>query len=171
MNEITISKGGITVTIYSIEVDDAFSNKFAVLTPAQSRNNQSNGPKDNKIVDLLRITRTIVMTGHITGTSTINGDAANKTASEIKRDLIKIYAGAGADGGLVTLNYDGLGRSLTTDADATSIQGLIEKIGFNERSADEPNAMGSPSTSQDYKDFADAPKFTVQITFLEGTQI
>lgn len=159
-SEITLQKldtggndVGTAVTVYVIEIDDAFSSKLFLITPPQSKNNQSSGPKDSKIVDLLRITRILVITGEITGTSAL-------TANQVKEDLIDIYTSTGQNGGLVKLSYDGVGRELTTSGAATTIKGIIEKVAFKENHADEPS---SPP-----EDFA---KFTVQMTFLEGIQI
>jgi len=158
-SEITIQKldsSGVTtgalVTIYAREIDDAFANKLFVITPATSKNNQSDGPEDSIIVDLLRITRTILISGEITGTS-------SKTASEVKKDLIDILGGGGTNGGRVRMTYDALGTDYITGS-TTQVEGVIEKLAFNETPKDEPSSVG--------EDFA---KFIVQITFVSGVLV
>jgi len=137
MAEIVISKGETSVTIYGVEVDDGFANKIFILTPPS--NNPEDGARSSIIVDLLRNTRTIIITGHIAPTS-------SKTAKEIKDELIYIYNGGGTTGG-ITLSYDG-----------DDLVGTMEKLAFNHKPSDEPTSPPS--------DFA---KYTVQISFVVGT--
>ncbi len=154
LSELTISKGGITVTIYARDIDDSFANKIFIINIPTTSNNQASGPQSPKIVDLLRLTRTIQINGFITA-DTVN----SKTAAQVKKDLITILTGGTTAGGIITLNYDGLGRKLNTNSDATSISGYIEKLSFREDPKDEPS---NSSTITDYA------KFSVQITFVEG---
>ncbi len=153
-SEITFSKGGITVTVYARDIDDSFANKIFIITNPITSNNQTGGPLSPKIVDLLRLTRTIQISGFITPDPN-----SGKTANQIKKDLITIIAGGVVAGGNITLTYDGLGRKLATNADATSISGYMEKLSFKEDPRDEPS---NSSTITDYA------KFSVQITFVEG---
>ena len=69
-NNITIAKGGISVEIQVERVEDNFSNTFFIIKPVQSTDNQGDGPKEPKIVDLLKITHQIIIKGHITSTAT-----------------------------------------------------------------------------------------------------
>jgi len=115
-----------------------------VVTPATAKQNQATGQKSSKIVSLLRVVRTMAITGMLTGTST-------KTAKEVKDDLITIVRGGGTAGLPVTLSYDG-----------DSLSGIIEKIAFNHKPSDEPDV------SSDKPRYADYVKYTVQITFIEG---
>jgi len=85
-----------------------------------------------------------------TRTIMIKGSIVSNSA---KSDLINILEGGGTKGGVITLTYgDGGNKS--------SFSGYIESVLITQESADEPS---SPPT-----DFA---KFTVQITFVEGTQM
>ncbi len=142
MAEITLAKGSITVTIYAREVVDNLSNQLFPIKPPQTKNNQSSGPKDNKIIDLLRITREYLITGAIKGTDT-------QTAKQVKDELYSIGEGAGIDGGVVTLTYDG-----------DTITGYIEKISAKEKAEDTP-----ASEPVDYA------KYEVQINFMKGVLI
>ena len=71
----------------------------------------------------------------------------------VKSDLMDIIKGAGIAGGAVTLSY-------SEGGDETSFTGFIQSCLVHHESADEPN---SPPD-----DFA---KFTVTITFVEGTKM
>jgi len=140
---------------------DNFDNKIFPITPPQSRINQADGPKSAKLVDLLRVTHQIVIQGYISSTG-------SKSVETVKQDLINIWKGAGAAGGVVTLTYDYLGTAFGTTAatDAATINGFIEKLTFTDVAMDEPsNFISSYSTYQD------TAKFEVAITFIEGTQV
>lgn len=139
MAEVTISKNSVSVTIYAREVVDNLNNNIFSIKVPQAKQNQSSGPKSTKIIDLLRITREFLISGVITAT-------ASKTAKQVKDDLYNIAEGAGADGGVVTLVYDG-----------DSIDGIIEKVTAKEEPSDAP--------SPEPEDFA---KYDVQINFLKG---
>jgi len=142
VEELTFAKGGITITVHTDTVAENFTNKIFIITPAQSSLNQALGPKDNKIVDLLRIVHQFVIKGYIKGTDT-------KTAKEVKEDLVSIYEGAATAGGVTTLTYD-------TD----TYDGFIEKLNVVEKAED------SPDTS--IKDYA---RYETSITFIEGVSI
>lgn len=142
VNEITLTKGAFTVTIGTAEIDENYSNKLSLITPPQVKNNQDSGPKDNKIIDLLRVTHEFLIRGYLTGT-------ASKTAKEVREDLRNIFKGAQAKGGVVTMVYDG-----------DSYTGYIEKVGCKEVASDEPGTMPE-----------DAVKYSVQVTFVEGVSI
>jgi len=142
VNELTFAKGEKTVTVYTDTIAENFTNKIFIITPAQSSANQASGPKDNKIVDLLRIVHQFVIKGYIIGT-------VSKTVKEVKEDLVSIYEGAGTTGGVTTLTFD-------TD----TYDGFIEKLNVVEKAED------SPATS--IKDYA---RYEVAITFVEGVSI
>jgi len=144
MAEITISKGDYSVTVYATEIDEEYSNKIFNIIPPQSKSSQGSGPKDVKLVDLLRITHQIaIKRAYITASDT-------KTAKEVKDDLKSIFNGGDENGGEVTLTYDG-----------DSFTGYIEKLGITEDANDEPdNYTGK-----------DNAKYHIQITFIEGVSI
>lgn len=160
-NEITLSKGGITVTVHTEEVNDNFGSKIFIITPAQSSSNQADGPKDAKVVDLLRVTHTIVIKGNLVGTAT-------KTAVQIKQDLVNIFKGGGAVGGTVTMTYDSNAKAFgnTGTTANTSIGGYIEKLNFKEKSMDLP-----PDFASSKENYQDVAQFEVIITFLEGIKV
>ena len=161
LSEITLAKGGITVTLYVEEINDNYLNKFFVIAPAQTKDNQSDGPKAPKIVDLLRVTHQIIFRGHLTGT-------ASKTAVKVKQDLVNIWKGGGAAGGTVTLTYDANAAAIgdTTATVSTTIIGFIERVNFKEDSSDEPDDF--VSAKENYQNIS---KFEVALTFIEGISI
>ena len=160
-NNITIAKGGISVDIQVERVDDNFANQFFIIKPAQATNNQGDGPKEVKVVDLLRVTHSILIKGHITS-------IASKTALAVKQDLVNIWKGAGATGGVVTLTYDENASAFgnTAATNTNPISGFIEKVNFQDISMDEPSDFDS--AKENYQDIS---KFEVTITFIEGTNI
>jgi len=142
VSEITISKGSYSVTLYATDIAENFTNKIFVITGATSNENQSGGPSDPKIVDLLRITHQFVIKCYITGTST-------KTNKEVKEELIEIYEGAGINGGTTSLVYDG-----------DTFEGYIEKLNIVEKAED--------NISTTIKDYA---RYELAVTFVEGDSI
>ena len=159
--DIVLAKGAFSVTINDVQVEDNFSNKLFVITPVQSPMNQASGPTPAKIVDLIRVTHTVVIKGYISPTSTSN-------ALVIKQNLVNIWKGAGTAGGVVSLTYDYNAKaSGDTSATATNpILGYIEKVNFTDKAMDEPSDM--LSNPELYTNIA---KFEVAITFIEGTQV
>lgn len=142
MDEITISKGNYSLTVYAETIAENYSNKIFQITPAKTIANQSEGAETSKIVDLLRITHQMVIKGYITGTS-------EKTAKQVKSDLINIFKGGGINGGSATLEYD-----------CDSFKGYIEKINIIEKPMDKPSNLPE-----------EIVRYEVSITFLEGEQV
>jgi len=118
--EIILAKGSNTVTIYSSQIVDSFTNKIFKITPAKGKQGQDAGPNDVKVVDLLRLTRTFRVDGYLT----TNGE---------KGTLISIIEGGGVKGGGITLTYSGGG-------DSTSFTVFVESCVFTQKSADEPTS-------------------------------
>jgi len=143
--DITVSKGSYSVTIQSNEIPEEYANKLTVLPIPQNANNQSSGQKDVKILDLLRLTHTLIIKGYITAT-------ASKTAKEVKDDLFSIIKGGGEDGGTVTLTYDG-----------DSYEGYIEKVIITEKAQDDPVGAGYSDT--------DHARYEIILNFIEGVAI
>ena len=71
----------------------------------------------------------------------------------VKSDLMNIVKGAGITGGVITMTY-------SEGGDATTFYGYIQSCLVHQESSDEPSSPPS--------DFA---KFTVNITFVEGTKM
>ncbi len=142
VNELTIAKGALTVTLYSDNIVDNYTNKIFLITGATTNENQAAGPSDTKIVDLLRVVHQTVIKGFLTGSTT-------KTNKQVKEDLVSIFKGAATTGGVTTLTYD-------TD----TINGYIEKLTVIEK------AMDNPATTD--KELA---RYEIALTFIEGTSI
>ena len=144
---VKFARGSFDVTVNAISVDDAFAEKLFIITPPTAKQNQASGQQTTKIVSLLRLTRTIVMTCMLTGTAT-------KTAKTVKDELISIIRGGETAGDAVTLTYDG-----------DTITGIIEKMAFAHKPSDEGDVSTDKVAFQDYV------KYTLQITFIEGAPV
>ena len=141
-DEITIAKGSLSVTIHTEEASENYANKLIFIRPPQTKQNQSSGPTDVKVIDLLMITHELQIRGRLAGTDT-------KTAKEVKDDLISIFKGANTSGGAATVTYAG---------DAFNM--FIEKLLITEKSMDEPTTLTE-----------DIAKYDVQLTCAEGIAI
>lgn len=141
-NNITIEKGGITITLDTVEVAENFDNRLLFIRPPQTKQQQDSGPKDAKVIDLLMITHTMVARGYITGTASL-------TAKQVKGNLITIFKGANTKGGACIVNYAGDNFNM-----------FIEKLIITEKSFDESNTIG-----------IDVAKYDIQITLSEGISI
>ena len=142
-NEAQISKGGNTSVLSSVRIEDNFKNKIFVITPARSPQNQSGGPADTKVVDLLRITRTFVVKGHV-------------LSNAEKNTLIQILEGGGLNGGGVNFQWEDGG-----DFDfASGTTVFIESCNFSQIASDEPDTIPD--------DFA---KHEVTLTMVKGTVV
>jgi len=142
---ITISKGALTVTVYPQETAEEISNKLTILPIPQTAANQATGTKDTKILDLLRLTHTLIVRGYITASNSY-------TAKEVKAQLISIIEGASINGGVCTLVYDG-----------DSFEGYIEKFIITEKSQDDPVGAGYTGT--------DHARYELNLTFIEGVAV
>ena len=140
--ECTLSKGTIEVTIYVTDIEDRINNKLFVITPPTGSQNQDQGPQDNMIVDLLRLSRTFVVKGVIIN----NTDKSN---------LITLIKGANTKGGAITFTYPDGGTAASFDV-------YCETCSISQRATDEPDAGSVPT------DFA---KFDVALTLIEGKAI
>jgi hypothetical protein len=153
MEEIYFEKGSNKVSLYANRVDEELKNKLITLTLATSTSTQSNGAKETKIVDLLRITKQYSIKAYITkvtdavsSTNCTSGGSTTLTAKQIKDLLKTIASGSGEDGGVITFSYDG-----------DTIEGYIESLTFSDESKDYPS---SPSNQ--------IAKYEVAITFVKG---
>lgn len=142
VNEIVISKGAYSVTLYSVNIAENYLNKIIRLPTITTKDNQAAGSGTMKIVDLLRITHQFVIKGYITGT-------VSKTAKEVKEDFRSIVKGANINGGTISMVYD-------TD----TFNGYVESLTFLEVPAD-----GDHSTDKQYA------RYEISLTFLEGVTI
>ena len=140
MTNVTIAKGAYTITIHTVEATEDYANKLRVTPIPQTKQNQSSGPKDTKIADLLMITHNLLIRGHISATS-------DKTAKEVLDDLKEIFKGAETSGGNATITYDG-----------DSLNMFPEKLTIIKRPLREPTSPGK-----------DVIQYDVQINLVEGT--
>lgn len=67
-NVVLDSGGGNQVTIYTESCEKVYSKKLVAVTAPQSTANWESGPKDTKIVDLLRIEVRFTVRGHVDST-------------------------------------------------------------------------------------------------------
>ena len=98
-DDITIAKGAFTVPLSTINVTENFKNILKVIPGVVAPDVQATGVKLLTVVDLLRITHTLVIEAHITKTSA-------KTALQVKSDLKSIFNGANVSSAPVILTYE-----------------------------------------------------------------
>ena len=98
--DIKLAKGTYSVDLHTAQIEDGFTNKIYKITPGTGKQTQSSGPKDNKVVDLLRITRSFRVMAFLLNNLE-------------KNNLVKIIEGGGTDGGGTTLSYSDGGDSQT----------------------------------------------------------
>jgi len=137
-NEITFAKGGTTVTVETVEITENFKNKVIFIRPPQTKDNQASGAKTPKAIDLLMITRSFLIRGHISPTS-------GNTAVVVRDQLRTMISGGGVAGGKIDMVYGG-----------DTISGYIEDLTMKEVRFDEPG--GTLATN--------VAKFDISVTFI-----
>ena len=118
--DMKLSKGSYTVTIHATSVSDGMKNKLVLKPIPQTSQKQDTGPAGTLVADLLRITRSFIVKGHLIDNSA-------------KSDFIKIMEGGGIPGGEITLTYPDGG-------DSTSFTGYLDNHLITQNSSDEPDS-------------------------------
>ena len=147
-SNIVISKGSYSVEIQTISgTSENIKNvlKLIVGSGGTTEQNQADGPKDTRVVDLLRITEAYHIEGQITASST-------KTAKQVKDDLRSIVLGGGTAGGEITLLYED-----------ESISGYIEDLVIKKIGNDD--VVGAGYTGKD------SAEYTVTVEFVKGVRV
>ena len=100
-SDIVLAKGSYSVTLPTKEVTESVKNTLKIVAGkgGQSEDNQSKGPKNTIIVDLLRITEAYHIETYIIATATY-------TAKQIKDQLREIVKGGGINGGEISFTYE-----------------------------------------------------------------
>jgi len=98
-DDITIVKGGFSVTLFTETSTENFKNILKVVPGVVAPNKQSEGVKESTVVDLLRITHTLIFNAYITASTT-------QTAKEIKEDLKSIFNSGDVNSSPATLTYE-----------------------------------------------------------------
>lgn len=146
-DDVTFTKGDFSVSIWTTKPTENFKNELKVIAPVSAPATQENTPEPATVVDLLRTIHTFVIGGNITKTS-------EKTAKQVKDDLVSIMKGAGVSGATpVTMAYDG-----------DSILGFIKDLVIVKFPSD--NAALTANYAGE-----DAAEYQVTITFVEGTNV
>jgi len=147
-NTITITKSGssYSVNIDAEEITENYDKYLSFIRPGTTKQKQADGPKTVKVVDLLRITHTIVIRGRLVPTAT-------KSADDVKSDLINLIKGGGVPGVACTVTYSSHPDS--------PLSMFIEKCMIIEKPMDY-----DPSANE-----TDLAKYEVQITLSEGISI
>jgi len=111
-SNIVFTKGSTVVTLFTNSVDESYTKILAVITPPVGSANYASGPKDNKLVDLLRVTHRFEIDGYIVATegSYGSGDTSSTVAGK-RTDLIAIFQG----GGTFTMSYSGTDYTVNTE--------------------------------------------------------
>lgn len=141
-DDITISKGIYSVTMFTTESSENYKNALTVITGVVTPSNQETGVKLPTVVDLLRITHTFTFGCTITAT-------AGKTAKQVKDDLIKIVNGADVESVPVVLTYE------DTSFDVFPEDCVIKKVNND-------NVVDASYSGED------AAEYTVTLTVVEG---
>ena len=141
-DDITISKGIYSVTMFTTESSENHKNALTIITGVVTPSNQDTGVKIPTIVDLLRITHTFTFGCVITAT-------ASKTAKQVKDDLIKIVNGADVESVPVVLTYE------DTSFNVFPEDCVIKKVNND-------NVVATSYTGKD------AAEYTVTLTVVEG---
>lgn len=116
VTNLTLTKGAFSVEIHTVQIEDGFTNKVFKITPGTGKQTQAAGPKENKVIDLLRITRTFRLMGHLLNNAE-------------KKNLVKIIEGAETDGGGITFTYSDGG-------DASSYNTFVESCIITQGASD-----------------------------------
>jgi len=98
-DDIVLTKGGISVTLFTVSDAENFKNIVKVIPGVVSPDNQDAGAKVASVVDLLRITHAYQFEGYIVETEAISALSA-------KQNLISIFKGAGVSSAPVVLTYE-----------------------------------------------------------------
>jgi len=141
-DNIVLSKGAYSVTLFTTETSENGDNKLIVIPIPTTKTNQSAGQKETKVVDLLRITNTLHLVTYITNLGGV-------TANTIKQNLITMFKGAGTTGGAISLTYD------NSTYDVFIQKWTIQKLHV-------PTGTATATT--------DVPYYTVTLDFVVGTE-
>jgi len=142
-SNIILSSGSYTVTVFTTMVDETYSKLLTTIAPPVTKP-WTAGPKDNKIVDLLRITHRFEIDGYIVADEGTYGSGdSNTTVAGKASDLVALFK----KGGVITFTY--------TAASGTSFNVNIEKLSIKEVA----------------QDSATASRYDVKISLIEGADI
>lgn len=146
-SDIRFTKGSYDVTVFTAKITESVKNAIKIVAGkgGQSKSNQSEGPKDTMLVDMLKITHAFHIETYITSTDT-------KTAKEIKDELVSIAEGAGVNGGNITMYYE----------DGT-VEGFMESLNIDKILNDDLIETGYTGT--------DSAEYHVTIEFVKGNGI
>jgi len=141
-DDITLSKGDFTVTLFTTTSAENFKNTFKILPGVVTPDNQGSGVKKATVVDLLRITHSFSIECYITATS-------SKTAKQVKEDLIDIFNGGEVSSTPVVFTYED-----------TAFDVFIEDCVIKKLNNDDVVATGY--------DGEDAAEYQVTLSLVEG---
>jgi hypothetical protein len=147
-SNITISKGSLSVEIHTVDgTAENIKNTLKIIAGSggTTEGNQSGGPKDTKVIDLLRIQESYHIEGYLTADDTY-------TAKQVKDNLRTIVKGAQTNGGEITMVYED-----------ENITGYIEDITIKKIINDD--VVGSGYSSKD------SAEYRVTIEFVKGVSI
>ena len=98
-NDITLSKGGKTVSLFTISDAENLKNTLKIIPGVVSPDNQDSGVKLATVVDLLRITHSFQFEGYIVHTTAL-------PALTVKNNLKSIFNGAAVPSASIILTYE-----------------------------------------------------------------
>lgn len=136
---------GINIPIHPIKVSNTRSKQIKKRTPGKSPQNSDTNPKNTKITDRLKIENIYEVDGYIEPIESSDTDIfffpTEKTAYEVKRDLIKYVFNENTKLDMLCMVYEG-----------EVIYGIMEKIDITEE------AMDKTETT--------APRYIVKLIFV-----
>jgi hypothetical protein len=144
-DDIVLSKGGKTVSLFTVEDTENLKNVLKVLPGAVSPDNQDSGAKTATVVDLLRITHSFQFEGYI-----VHADAL--PALTVKDTLKEIFNGSNVASTPVILVYED-----------TAYDVFIEDIVIKGISNDDAVANGYTGD--------DSAEYQVSLSLVEGKLI
>jgi hypothetical protein len=141
-SDIVLSKGGISVSLWTVSDAENFKNIVKVIPGVVSPDNQADGVKQSTVVDLLRITHTLQFECYIYHTTALS-------ASTVKANLISIFNGASVSSTPVVLRYEDISYNV-----------FIEDLVIKGISNDDAVAHGYTGD--------DSAEYQVTLTLVEG---
>ena len=144
-DDIRLAKGVFNITLFTTNDTENLKNNLQKIPPIQPAGKQELGPKETKVVDLLRITETFVFGCVIT-------KSGSTSAKTVKKNLQSLAKGAGVNGGTpATLYYE-------DETFSVYVEDLVIKKVKNDNAVE--NYSGD-----------DAAEYMVTITLVKGEEV
>ena len=144
-DNITLTKGSNSVTIFWNKVDENLKNQLTIIPGVTSVDNQTSAPNPSQVADLQRSTYTYKVNGFIT-----KSESPAESAKTIKDRLRVIFEGSRTAGGPIVMTYED-----------ESINVFFEDLVISKEAND--------NTVDNYSGY-DAKEYTVSLVLVKGEQ-